>query len=200
MKWLDTTSINQSQDFSAEFWVNLRNDINDGSFWAQKIKALHKQPIKRLELALQNLPLPAAFREAMIAIRSLIREKLSQHSDFTNETALLYWLAAVESFGIPYSKFLQQPGFNVMESIPGSVVKSLQFSYQELGYQQLSLLNKTDIKWCVANWGEPNKHTTLHALHIAIWQKYERELLENRQKSFNSHLSSWSPARLERTS
>jgi hypothetical protein len=193
MKWLDTSSINQTQINSAEFWENLQTDINEGSFWADRIKKLHNEPIQRLQLALQNLPLPAGFREAAIAIRTLVRLKLSKNFEFTDEIALLYWLAAVESFGIPYSEFLRQPGFNVLESVPGNVIKSLPFSYQKLGYKHLGLLNKTDIKWCIACWGEPNQHTTLNALHSELWQKYERELPEKQRLRITNLPSSWSP-------
>ena len=152
---------------------------------------LREEPLKRLRLALENLPLPAAFREAAVAVRAIIREKQKAKSEFTEDVVLLYWLAAVESFGLPYSEFLCQPGFNVLESIPGNVIKSLPFSYQDLGYNQLSLLNKTDIKWCVARWGEPNQHTTLNALHNAVWRKYERELPEKQRMNITISPSGW---------
>ena len=180
MKWLDTNSANEIQENSLAFWDKLRDDINKGLFWADRIRELHHEPIQRLQLALENLPLPAAFREAAVAIRALIKDKLRKNSDFTDEIALIYWLAAVESFGLPYSELLHEPGFNVLESIPGNVVKALPFSYQKLGYKHLSLLNKTDIKWCILYWGEPEQHTTLNALHTHVWQKYERELPEKR--------------------
>ncbi len=86
----------------------------------------------------------------------------------------MYWLAAIESFGLPYSEHLRQPGFNVLQSIPGQVIRSLPFTYAELGYKELSLLNKTDVKWCVTLWGEPETHTTLNRLHAAVWHEYER--------------------------
>lgn len=189
MNWLDTSSAEQAQGNVAAFWEKLRADINDSSFWADRIKALREEPLKRLRLALENLPLPAAFREAAVAVRAIIREKQKSKFEFTEEVALLYWLAAVESFGLPYSKFLSQPGFNVLESVPGNVIKSLPFSYQELGYNQLSLLNKTDIKWCVARWGEPYRHTTLNEMHNAVWKKYERDLPEKQRMNITRALS-----------
>ena len=82
-------------------------------------------------------------------------------------------MAAVESFGIDYSKRLEQPGYNVMERVPGAVVKSLKYEYSSLGYDKLRLLNKTDRKWLKDAWGEPSKHTTLNELHKRVWKKYE---------------------------
>lgn len=175
MKWLDTSDTQSSAANQTAFWDKLRADLHAGTFWADRITKLRDQPIERLKLAIENLPLPAAFREAAIATRSVIRERIKNNDDIAEELALLYRLAAVESFGIPYSAYLQQPGFNVLQSIPGDIIKSLPFSYSQLGYKQLSLLNKTDIQWCVARWGEPLNHTTLNKLHSDTWRNFEIE-------------------------
>ncbi len=170
----------QNQDTEA-FWNKQRADLRDGSFWADRITRFRNAPLERLQLAIQNLPLPGAFSEAAVATRSLIRQRIKAKVDYADELVFLYWLAAIESFGVPYSEYLQQPGFNVLESIPSAVIKSLPFTYQQLGYEQLRLLNDTDVKWCKACWGEPANHSTLHALHIDVWQNYERELLHSQQ-------------------
>ena len=80
------------------------------------------------------------------------------------------------NFSIPYSSVLQEPGYNVIESIPGEKLKNLPFAYQELGFQKIELLNKTDIKWLIEKWGEPTAHTTLHEMHINVWHQYENKL------------------------
>lgn len=175
MKWLDTPDAQSSAANQVIFWDKLRADLRDGTFWADRITELRNQPVERLKLAIENLPLPGAFREAAIATRSVIRERIKKNKDFADELALLYWLAAVESFGVPYSECLKQPGFNVLQSIPGDVIKSLSFSYSQLGYKHLGLLNTTDIKWCVARWGEPLDHTTLNKVHAETWRKFEIE-------------------------
>ena len=110
---------------------------------------------------------------------------LKEKQKFSDELALLYWLAAIDSFSIPYSKLLQQPGYNVIESIPGNVIRILPFSYFELGYEKLSLLNKTDIKWCIEAWGESHAHTTLHEIHNDIWRNYENALLAKQKKKLD---------------
>lgn len=155
MKWLDTTADQGSAAHSAAFWEEHRVALQDGSFWVDRITRYRDQPIERLKLAITNLPLPAAFREAAITIRALARARMRQKEDFTDELVLIYWLAAIESFGVPYSKFLGQSGFNVLQSIPGQVIQTLPFTYAQIGYRHLGLLNKTDIKWCTDRWGEP---------------------------------------------
>ena len=184
MNWLDIPDGKSLAVNHVAFWGKLRADLRDGTFWADRITELRNQPVERLKLAIDNLPLPAAFREAAIATKAVIRERIKKNEDFADELALLYWLAAIESFGIPYSEYLQQPGFNVLQSIPVDVIKSLPFSYSQLGYKHLGLLNKTDIKRFVARWGEPLEHTTLNKLHAETWRKFEIEerLRQERQR------------------
>lgn len=173
MNWLQSSTDKENQIRKDAFWENLRSSLQNGTFWADRIAQFRDQPIERLRLAVDQLPLPAAFKEAAIAVRALIRERIERNEDPATEKSFLYWLAAVESFGLPYSELLQQPGFNVMQTIPGDVIKALPFTYDQLGYRYLTLLKKTDVKWCLSAWGEPTTHTTLNALHHEVWSKYE---------------------------
>lgn len=179
--WLETESIEDTQQFNKDFWTNLRKGIENGSFWADQIKGYKNKPYERLQVALNNLPLPAAFREAAIALRSIIREKKKNNLVFNNELKLIYWLAAIDSFTIPSSEICNCPGYNIIESIPGNEIKSLSFDYDTLGYKHLKLLKPTDIKWLVFSWGEPSSHTTLHDLYHSLWHQYELEYLKKNQ-------------------
>ena len=73
--WQNTKTDTEAQQHAFDFWSRHSEDLKSGEFWADKIKKLRGEPVKRLALALQNLPLPASFREASIATRTLIREK-----------------------------------------------------------------------------------------------------------------------------
>lgn len=143
------------------------------TFWADEIKGLRSEPAQRLRIALRNIPLPAAYREAMIAVRALIRQRKKEGAPFENMLSGLYWLAAMSSFGITYSERAREPGFNILQSIPKRTLLSFKFTYQDLGYERLPLLNKTDVKWIVDAWGEPGNHATLQDLHGPTWDKYE---------------------------
>ncbi len=91
---------------------------------------------------------------------------------------MLYWLAAISSFSIPFSQRLKAPGFNVIQAVPGAVLKALSYSYSELGYKELELLSATDIKWFVEAWAEPQSHSTLYELHKQLWREYEDKLID----------------------
>lgn len=177
----DTRSDDDARTRAGEFWAGLRADLDASQFWADRIKEYRGDPAKRLGLALANLPLPAAFSEAAVATRALIRAKGKGEEPFDEEPALLYWLAALHSFMLDYAPRLREPGFNVVESIPGQRLRSLHYRYSKLGYRDLSLLNKTDVKWLIAAWGEPASHSTLNALHKELWDEYQTKLIERRR-------------------
>ena len=179
--WLSGTSLQDADAFSDEFWQQHRDSLSRGQFWADRIKDLRNQPIERLRLAVDNFPLPGAFREAAVAVRALIKDKKKTEASFSEELACLYWLAAIESFSMAYSERLTEPGFNVLQSIPGQVVIGLPFSYRTLGYERLALLNKTDRKWIEAAWGAPATHSTLLDMHRQVWNEYEERLYQRRQ-------------------
>jgi hypothetical protein len=191
-KWLKSENQEESFSASSEFWEKLGNDLSTGEFWADRIKETRSKPMERLSLALENLPLPAAFRESAIALRALIREKRKTGDTYIEELSMLYWLAAIDSFSIPRSEVLKQPGYNVMEFIPGKLLKTLPFDYKSLGYEQLSLLKQTDIKWVVEAWGEPKAHSTLHQIHKAIWEEYELELQKHQTEELDRALEEMS--------
>ena len=185
LRWLTTENSLETDAFSVEFWQLHRDAIASGEFWVDRIALLRTDPEKRLQRALENLPLPGAFREAAVAVRPLIRAKRKLRVDFKEELTLLYWLAAVNSFTVPFSEVLSEPGYNVMQTIPGRTIKTLPFTYIELGYERLTLLNKTDVKWIEEAWGAPSSHSTLHTMHIDLWNEFEERLRLIREAAKN---------------
>lgn len=188
-RWLDLSGQQEATRNVAEFWSTMRADLDAGAFWEDRIKNYRSDPSERLREALDHLPLPHAFTQGAVAARALIRERRKAAQPFEEELTLLYWLAAVRSFMLDYAPRLKEPGFNVMEAIPGREVCNLPFAYKELGYRELPLLNKTDCKWLVDSWGEPRLHTTLNALHRAVWEAHETRLIAQRQKEESERLS-----------
>ena len=83
---------------------------------------------------------------------------------------------------LDYAERLQEPGYNVMERVPGKQVWQLVFKYEELGHRALSLLTATDRKWMVEQWGEPESHTTLNAMYRDLWERHEEALVNERQE------------------
>ena len=173
-KWLQTKTDEEVDLFSKNFMDNHSTSLTNKAFWADEIKALKNDPFKRLDIALNNLPLPAAFREAVLALRSIIRnQKKEDDANLEINLTQLYWLAAINSLSVKYSSRCSCPGYNIMESIPGKIIKSIKINYKSLGYKKLDLLIKTDVFLIQKLWGEPNSHHTLNELESDLWESYE---------------------------
>jgi hypothetical protein len=76
-------------------------------FWADAIKKRKHDPHERLNMAKRHLPLPAAFRQAAIPLRAIVRQNRKQGTDYRPVLQELYHLAAIWSFYVPYAARLQ---------------------------------------------------------------------------------------------
>lgn len=172
------------------FWSRQRAELHSNNFWADEIKKLKDEPAKRLDKAIENFPLPAAFREATVALRSIIKALRKAQQNYEKELSMLYRIAAIDSFmsATQYIEEILEPAFNVIEIIPKEILESLSYKYKILGYNCLPLLNKSDCKWIVELWGQPDEHTTLRALHQNLWDKYCECLIDKRWKEENKFL------------
>ncbi|MUG31217.1 hypothetical protein [Psychrobacter sanguinis] len=141
--------------------------------WSNYIKVHKEDAAKRYEVAQAFLPSPLGFKESVLALRALIRDKKKQQVDFESELHSLYHLAAWESFYPKHSTALDEPGFKIFDYMPGGMITALEIEYQKLGYEQLKLINKTDAKLLVQYYGEPQQHSTLYALYPKLWQQAE---------------------------
>ena len=143
----------------------------DGVFWADHIKTLRDQPLLRLTYARDFLPLPAAFREAAVALRALIREAQGT-ANFGPLLSELYLLAAQEAFlyATPYISGVGS-GFNVAFHIERAAWEGLEMPYRSIGYERLGLLNKTDRKRIQKEWGNPHEHRCPQEFHNSVWDQ-----------------------------
>jgi hypothetical protein len=192
MRWLDTSDRDTEKSADA-FWKRKAAEINSEQFWADAIRHLRAQPCRRLDLALDNLPLPHAFEEAAAAQFDIISQKKAANIHCRRDLTFLYWLAAVRSFLVPYAAKLQEPGFNVVESIPCSVLKAIPLPWHELGYEQLQLINEISAQWLIEQWGKPKAHTTLFALRNDLWIEYEDRLIASRKSDWDSLIAGIPP-------
>lgn len=177
MSWFEEKADDVSRRVMGGLDASIGGTAGSEEFWLVALNKNKSNPIKRYEAALKGLPYPAAFREAILGLRAVIREKAKSKEDYEKELAELYRIAVLQSFGMKYSERAQVPGFNILERIPGSLIASLEYEYQTMGYEKLELINKTDAKGIVSLWGEPKNHTTLLDLHNSVWKKYEDEFI-----------------------
>lgn len=177
--WYKTNSDFDALVHKIRYWEDFSQDN-----WSSRVDyaVKTKQPLLRLEVALQNLPVPGAFRHAAVALRALIREKIRASADFDDELVMLYWLASAWSFANHHTITYSAEIVALFEIMPASAFKNMPFSYKELGYEKLDLLNKTDAKWLREKWGTPDSHKTLNQLHPQVFREYQRKLKNKRSK------------------
>lgn len=144
----------------------------DGVFWADHIKTLRDQPAARLAFAEKYQPVPAAFREAAIALRALIRSARKAGLPFDGLLKDLYRTAARDAFLFSKPQILGRwPAYNAVAHLKEEEWRALEFPYRIVGHLHLRLLNKTDRKWIEDAWGPPDGHANPHDLHRDVFDR-----------------------------
>lgn len=134
--------------------------------------------------ASKSIPFPAAFREIAVAIRKDIRAKRKQKADIRDLLLNLYLWAVIEDFfnRIEWSNILDE---RILHSTARQFVKAIKAPYKTIGYANLlvcmtnghaiqsfvPILKKTDVKWLVEAFGEPDTHLTARDANPELWQQ-----------------------------
>lgn len=125
------------------------------------------------ESALQQcqsaLPQMGAFRQSCVVLRAQIRELKKQQQSYTNALEQLYRFASQADFFHGKTANTNALPPSAVKQIDYAAWKSLSSPYAVLGYEHVSLLTKTDAKWLVKEWGEPESHGFMRELHLAQW-------------------------------
>ncbi|MDY3305576.1 hypothetical protein [Psychrobacter sanguinis] len=178
MLWFNETQDDVNKRIMSGISLSLGGTATEDSFWLTELQRNKTNPYKRYQSALKGLPYPAAFREAALGLRAIIREKAKNKQSAEEELTELYKIAVWQSFSMAYSNKAQTSGYSILERIPGSVIANLDYYYQDMGYEKLELINKTDAKRLVELWGEPDGHKTLLEADPKLWMKYEDEYIQ----------------------
>jgi hypothetical protein len=121
-----------------------------------------------------RIPYPAAFREIAVAIREEIRARRKEKDDTTDLLSTLYQCAAIENFfsSIKWTEIVNE---DILVPTARACIKGIKAPYQTIGYANLSLLKKTDVKWLVEAFGEPHGHSTARNVNPGLWQHAVKE-------------------------
>ena len=173
MIWLDITTQAEASMRESRMWGISLTPTEDGGisghvqgeglyegeqFWADAIRQTYDDSAARLAMAKRHLPLPAAFREAALALRATIRAHKKSSADFDAELRELHHWAAVESVA----------NYSELEITPFAEISALDLRPEVLGWNELSLLNQTDRKLMSERWAAPTQHSTGAALYPKI--------------------------------
>jgi len=125
MLWVETRTPQEAKEVYERTWgiqckdtargveFSVRGDglYENAEFWAHAIQKVRDNPHERLKMPKRHLPLPAAFREAAVALRAIIRSSRKEKISYDGALEELYRLAGFWSFYVPYAPRLQQAGY-----------------------------------------------------------------------------------------
>lgn len=122
------------------------------------------------EICQQHYPLWGAFNQACIALRAQLKTENLPSDEFESLLARLYRTAAIAELLHDKSDQAEHFKLHQLKSIPLSELEALEFPYQRLGYAQLRLIRKSDVKMMLAAWGRPDAHEYPRTLHEDWWE------------------------------
>jgi hypothetical protein len=145
--------------------------------WSERVAELKKADClgEALEICRLAFPLLSAYQQATLIHRARIKKLSAGDTNFEDELSALYRTAAQASFlhdrvrGLPHLTLSQLKGADL------TVMDELELSYNTIGYSELRLIKKTDIKLLVDHWGEPASHALPRAVHAAVWEHLARQ-------------------------
>jgi len=167
--WVDTTTNEEARALDRTIWDFSTREEPDGTiitqapgpapengeFWSHALDRIKDDPDQRYAMARRHLPLPAAWREMAIALRTKIRTARKEKVGYQDLLRELHHLAAMASYA----------GYGIIQRVPYARVAALDLSYDRVGFDQLLLLGATDGKWMRELWGEPSAHRTAAVLY-----------------------------------
>ena len=119
------------------------------------------------------LPPMGAFRQICQILRARMRAQRKAGKAFEETLATLYHYAALADFFHARGSAGKPLSSAALKHINFAQWKDLDAPYPDLGYENLALLSKTDIKALQELWGEPQGHAHLRELHMARWQSLQ---------------------------
>jgi len=102
-------------------------------------------------------------RKALIALRKTIRKRRKENADWHSPLTALYRIAALDTLVHTKEQIYDvgMPGDVIENYLSKKEVAAIDIDYEQLGYECMPLLNKTDKKWIIEAWGEREYHSTV---------------------------------------
>ena len=131
------------------------------------------------ELCQQHYPLWGAFNQACIILRAQLKADKLPAEEFETLLNRLYRTAAIAELLHDKSDQAEHFKLHQLKLVPLPSLEVLEFPYQQLGYAQLRLIRKSDVKLMLSAWGRPDSHGSPRALHHDWWESQVSKLREH---------------------
>ncbi|MEZ5492119.1 MAG: hypothetical protein R3F50_17690 [Gammaproteobacteria bacterium] len=146
--------------------------LSDVDNWQEQVQELKKQDRldDALKLCQEQLPLWSAYQQASLIHRARLKLLSQEGRDIEGELKELYDIAAKASFLHDRVKGLPNLPLSQLKRVDLDEVESLEMPYEQIGYNELRLIKKTDIKLLLEKWGKPQAHIKPRELHAETWK------------------------------
>ncbi|MEX2131418.1 MAG: hypothetical protein WD772_08010 [Pseudohongiellaceae bacterium] len=140
--------------------------------WLTQVAELKKagRRADALTLCLKALPLWSAFQQASLLLRANIKAIQAANQPIEEDLKKLYQLTAVAALLHDRSKGLSSLTSAQLKRLDLTEILSLPMPYNEIGYLQLQLIKKSDIRVLLDTWGKPAAHLSPRQFHQSLWQ------------------------------
>ena len=140
--------------------------------WQERVAELKKQGRldEALDVCRQEYPLWSAYQQASLIHRAKIKQPDQNEAGVVNELAALYKLASEASFLHDRVKGLPNLSLAQLKLLDLSPIEELEMPYSKIGYTELRLIKKTDIKLLLDYWGKPETHIKPREFHADTWR------------------------------
>lgn len=114
---------------------------------------------------------PHRHKSIAVALRALIREKRKAKEPHHNLLHALYGAAVLADFLATFETERQTFFTEISPYVRLDDLKRMKCSFRRMGYNRISTLKKTDVKWLVEEFGEPDVHLSFRPL----WETLRRD-------------------------
>jgi len=118
----------------------------------------------------QQFPLWSAFNQACICIRTQIKSANLPKEATEKLLERLYRTAALGELLHDKSEHAESFKLHQLRGIDLSALEQLELPYKDIGYAQLRLIRKSDVKLMLSAWGRPDAHLLPRQFHSQWWE------------------------------
>lgn len=160
--------------------ISDNNDtVNNGaSNWMDNVASLKAEERfdEAMQLCAQEFPLWSAYNQACIVLRCKLRSIDKMHSDFGETLEQLYNTAALAELIHEKSPDATRLSLHQLKGLDLSSLADLNFEYNSLGYANLRLIRKGDVKLLLSERGRPDQHQFPRTAYTEVWEQLSHSI------------------------
>lgn len=153
-------------------------NYNEEVFKQFEIDEEYTDPVKKIESFKFNENIMRLINELPFGTERLLlqlRKNIRDYNNYTNTIKFYYKIKCLNSLFPPYSVLNENPGINILTTIPGGRIIMLKMPYQVIGFEKLNNVIVSEKKWFIECFGYPNNNIDVKEYFYNIWSYYDQQ-------------------------